>query len=61
MDKVEKRVSDDDMSEEICDDYDSHSCRANADAWGYCQVCGAIVYGSVAYCEEYGCDPPGTY
>ena len=27
---------------------DSHSCRANADASGFCSVCGAIVRGSIA-------------
>ena len=40
---------------------DAHSCSANADALGYCQVCGAIVHGSVADYEVHGYDPPGTY
>ena len=40
---------------------DAHSCSANADAYGYCQICGAIVHGSCADYEEHGYDPPGTY
>ena len=43
------------------EDFDAHSCRAEADAYGYCQVCGAIVHGSAADYEEHGYDPPGTY
>lgn len=39
---------------------DSHSCSANADSYGYCQVCGAIVHGSLADYEEHGYDPPET-
>lgn len=50
---------------EKCEDYpkgcgfcfDAHSCRAEADAYGVCQWCGALVYGSPAYCEAHGCDP----
>ena len=38
--------------------WDSHSCSAFADASGECQWCGALVCGSMAYCEAYGCDPP---
>lgn len=43
------------------EDPDAHSCRAEADEWGHCRFCGAIVYGSAAYYEECGADPPGTY
>ena len=43
------------------EDPDAHSCRAEADSSGYCQVCGAIVHGSLADYEEHGYDPPGTY
>ena len=42
------------------EDPDIHSCRAEADLSGYCQVCGAIVHGSFADYEEHGYDPPGT-
>lgn len=37
---------------------DTHSCRAEADEYGYCQVCGSIVHGSLADYEEHGYDPP---
>ncbi|WP_251616340.1 hypothetical protein [Pumilibacter muris] len=40
------------------DEPDAHSCSAEADASGVCQVCGALVYMSPAYCDAYGCDPP---
>ena len=40
------------------DFWDSHSCRRFADESGCCQWCGALVYGSPAYCDAYGCDPP---
>ncbi len=40
---------------------DAHSCREYADAYGYCQVCGAVVHGSLADYEIHGYDPPGTY
>ena len=40
---------------------DAHRCSANMDAYGYCQICGAIVHGSCADYEEHGYDPPGTY
>ena len=40
------------------DFWDGHSCSAFADASGECQWCGALVYGSMAYCEAYGCDQP---
>lgn len=43
-----------DHPEEI---YDSHSCSANSDEWGYCSVCGAVVHGSVADYELHGYDP----
>jgi predicted amino acid dehydrogenase len=38
------------------DFWDSHSCSMFADEYGYCQFCGAVVYGSFAYCELHGCD-----
>ena len=37
---------------------DAHSCRAECDAYGYCQVCGAIVSGTSADYSERGYDPP---
>lgn len=40
------------------DFWDGHSCSAFADASGVCQWCGRLLYGSSAYCEAYGCDPP---
>lgn len=40
---------------------DAHSCRAESDEYGICQVCGAIVSGSLADYELHGYDPPGTY
>ena len=43
------------------EDPDSHSCSANADAYGFCSVCGAIVHGSLADYELCGYDPPDTY
>ena len=47
-----------DMSEEDSYDYpDAHSCSANADADGYCTVCGAIIPGSWADLDSTGCDP----
>jgi len=33
---------------------DAHSCKACADAYGFCQVCGAAVYGTMAYRDLYG-------
>ena len=46
------------VEEMTADDYDAHSCRAEADAYGYCQWCGAIVSGTSADYEEHGYDPP---
>ena len=40
---------------------DAHSCRAEADMYGYCTVCGAVIYGSSAYLEMTGSDPWGTW
>lgn len=37
---------------------DAHSCRAECNAYGYCQVCGAVVSGTLADYEERGYDPP---
>lgn len=36
---------------------DAHSCRANADPYGVCQVCGAIVPGTAADYDIHGYDP----
>lgn len=36
------------------DFWDEHSCSMFADEFGYCQWCGAVVYGSYAYKELYG-------
>ena len=41
-------------------DPDAHSCRAEANEYGVCTVCGAIVHGSCADYELHGYDPPGT-
>lgn len=46
------------VAELVDDEPDAHSCSAEADASGVCQVCGALVYMSPAYCDAYGCDPP---
>ena len=43
------------------EEYDAHSCRAEADEFGFCTVCGAIVHGSQADYELHGYDPPDTY
>ncbi len=40
------------------DFYDAHSCGAFADSSGVCMWCGAIVSGTPAYYDAYGCDPP---
>lgn len=37
---------------------DVHSCRAEADEYGICKVCGAIVHGTTADYELHGYDPP---
>jgi len=44
----------------IEEDPDAHSCRAEADSYGYCTWCGALVCGSAAYYDETGSDPPET-
>ena len=43
------------------EEYDAHSCSAEADEYGFCSVCGAIVHGSQADYELHGYDPPDTY
>ena len=43
------------------EEYDAHSCSAEADEFGFCTVCGAIVHGSQADYELHGYDPPDTY
>ena len=43
------------------EDYDSHNCRTEADEYGICSVCGAIVHGSLADYDLLGYDDPGTY
>ena len=43
------------------EEYDAHSCRAEADEFGFCTVCGSIVHGSQADYELHGYDPPDTY
>ena len=48
-------------SDECESDPDAHSCRAEANEYGICTVCGAIVSGSSADYELHGYDPPGTY
>ena len=42
------------------DDPDAHSCSANADADGYCKICGAVVHGSLADYDLHSYDPPDT-
>ena len=39
------------------EEYEAHSCSAEADEYGFCSVCGAIVHGSQADYELSGCDP----
>lgn len=36
------------------DFWDAHSCSMFADEFGYCQWCGAVIYGSYAYRKLYG-------
>ena len=43
------------------EDLDAHSCSAEANEYGICSVCGAIVHGSLADYELHGYDPPDTY
>lgn len=43
------------------EEYDAHSCSAEADEFGFCTVCGAIVHGSQADYELYSYDPLDTY
>ena len=43
------------------EEYDAHSCSAEADEFGFCTVCGAIVHGSQADYDLHGYDPPDTY
>lgn len=38
-------------------DPDAHSCRAEANEYGICQWCGAIVSGTMADYELHGYDP----
>ena len=38
-------------------DPDAHSCRAEANDYGICQWCGAIVSGTLADYELHGYDP----
>lgn len=40
------------------EDPDAHSCRDNVSIFGHCTICGSTVYGTLAYYEERGCDPP---
>lgn len=35
-------------------DADAHNCSMNRDAYGFCQICGAAVPGSMAYFDLYG-------
>ena len=51
------------LKEQNTDDWDpdAHSCRANADNYGICTVCGAIVSGTLADYELHGYDPPDTW
>lgn len=49
-----------DFEENDIEDPDAHNCRDHVDDYGYCSFCGALVYGTSAYYEECGCDPPGT-
>ena len=37
---------------------DAHNCRENANSYGYCQICGAIIHGSAADYDVHGYDPP---
>lgn len=39
------------------EEYDAHSCRAEANEYGICQWCGAIVSGTTADYELHGYDP----
>lgn len=38
----------------IEEDMDAHSCSANADAYGICEICGAVIPGTPAYRDIYG-------
>lgn len=33
---------------------DAHSCSMHRDLYGYCEICGAAVPGSMAYFDLYG-------
>lgn len=42
------------------DDYypDEHCCSAHDDGNGYCEICGAAIYGTPAYYDTYGGEYP---
>lgn len=44
-------------SADMIEDPDAHSCRAEANDYGVCQWCGAIVSGTLADYELHGYDP----
>ena len=56
--KIPKTLTAEDLKrieEEMAND--AHNCRAEANEYGICQWCGAIVSGTMAACELYGVDP----
>ena len=60
--KIPKTLTPEDLKrieEEMAND--AHSCRSEANAYGICQFCGAIVSGTSADYELRGYDPPESY
>ena len=53
---IESNLSGCEIYEKTYDDIDAHSCSMCADSYGYCEVCGAVVPGTLAYSDLYGGD-----
>ena len=45
-----------DILEPFYDNPDEHCCSAHRDEEGYCEICGAVIPGTYAYKNLYGCD-----
>ena len=52
--KLNKKNTEIEDSIPFYDDYDSHSCYAEADGYGICTYCGKVIPGSMAYLSIYG-------
>ena len=57
--KIITKKTNNNANEELDDyipfyDYDEHCCSVEADAYGVCQYCGAVLPGSMAYLDIFG-------